>query len=231
MKKHTILFLHGALGTSHELKPLMEIMKGDGHDVLSFDFSGHGKKGKWPDEFRIDLFARDLESYLKTHQCSEIKVFGHSMGGFVALYYQAFFENSPIEQIFTYGTKFNWEADAVKKEILHLNPDHLAEKFPDHATALKERHGERWKVLLQATAHMIEHLEKLDGLTKEDLSDIKIPVTLMLGDQDRTVTSEETQLTKDWLQNGAMKTISHSKHDLERSNLKEIAQVIIGALD
>lgn len=230
MIKQSVLFLHDALGTSGDLRPLMDIIKEQGHEVLSFDFSGHGKSSPWPDEFRIDLFARQLETFLKSHQLRDVVIFGHSMGGYIALYHAANFENSPVSRIFTYGTKFNWGPETVAKETLALNPDTLAERYPEQVKLLHAKHGDRWKVLMLSTTHMIHHLEKLDGLTREDLADVMVPVTLMLGDQDRMVTSEETTSTKGKLREADLKTISHSKHDLERANLKEIAQVILGAL-
>lgn len=231
MKKHPILFLHGALGSAQDMKPLMDLIKAEGHEVYSFDFSGHGKSAVWPNEFRIDLFARDLETYLKKQKLTSISIFGHSMGGYVALYHKVNYEDSPITHIFTYGTKFNWGPETVSKELPNLNPEQLLARFPEHAKLLASKHGERWKILMRSTAHMIQNLEKLDGLTKEDMGDIQIPVILMLGDQDRMVTSEETNTTKAWLHHVNLKTISHSKHDLERANLKEITQVMLEALD
>jgi hypothetical protein len=53
----------------------------------------------------------------------------------------------------------------------------------------------------------------------------------MIGDQDRVITSEETHLTTSWLRNGIVKTISHSKHELERSNLKEMASTIMDNIE
>lgn len=224
--KQPILFLHGALGTADDMSPLMTILRERGHEALSFSFSGHGKSAADPAQFRIDLFANDLEKFIKQNNLKAPVVFGYSMGGYVALYHKANFEDSPIRKIFTYGTKFNWSEKAVSKELPMLNPVHLMEKFPHFAGALKEKHGERWKSLLLSTAHMMQNLERLDGLTREDMSDIDIPVVLILGDQDRMVTTEETLLTSSWLHHAQLKTISHSKHELERSNLREIADVI-----
>jgi esterase/lipase len=226
----TILFLHGALGSSQDLKPLMEYFNNKGFDLLTFEFSGHGKGTLWPQEFRIDLFARDLEDYIKKHSLTDLTVFGYSMGGYVALYHMANFEDSPISSIFTYGTKFNWSSSSVSKELPLLNSEHLIEKFPEFVEKLAVKHGDRWKLLVHSTAHMIQNLEKLDGLTREDVEDIMIPVTLMLGDQDRMVTSEETNSTSEWLKHSEVRTISHSKHELERSNLKEISQIILEKL-
>lgn len=224
--KPSILFLHGALGTAQDMNPLMNLMQERGFTTYSFNFSGHGKNAAEPSEFRIDLFARDLEAFLKQQKIENPVVFGYSMGGYVALYHKANYEDSPIKMIFTYGTKFNWSENAVSKELPMLNPDHLLEKFPHFAEMLQDKHGERWKQLLRSTAHMMQHLERLDGLTREDMSDIDIPVILILGDQDRAVTSEETHLTSSWLHHSQIKTISHSKHELERTNLREIADTI-----
>lgn len=224
--KPSILFLHGALGTAQDMNPLMTLMQERGFTTYAFNFSGHGINAADPAEFRIDLFARDLETFLKKHKLENIVIFGYSMGGYVALYHKANFEDSPIKMIFTYGTKFNWSENSVSKELPMLNPDHLLEKFPHFAEMLQDKHGERWKQLLRSTAHMMQNLERLDGLTREDMSDIDIPVVLILGDQDRAVTSEETSLTSSWLHHSQIKTISHSKHELERTNLREIADTI-----
>ncbi len=233
MDKHhkPILFLHGALGVSKDLASLMEYMADKGHDTYTFDFSGHGSKTRWPDEFRIDLFARELEKYIKDHKLDDVILFGYSMGGYVALYYAANFPTATISHLVTYGTKFNWSENAVSRELPMLDPDHLKEKFPSLADVLQDKHGERWKPLLRSTAHMMQNLEKLDGLTREDLHDVDVPVTFILGDQDRMVSSEETHLTASWLHHAQVKTLTHSKHELERSNLRELAEIIDKAVN
>ena len=231
-KKSTpIIFLHGALGVAKDLTPLMELMTEKGYSTLSLNFAGHGVGAQNPAEFRIDYFARELDTFIKQHQLKNPIVFGYSMGGYVALYHKANFEDSPISQIVTYGTKFNWSEKAVARELPMLDPDHLLEKFPQFANSLKEKHGDTWKYLLRSTAHMMQNLEKLDGLTKADLGEVHIPVTLILGDQDRMVSTEETGLTASCLKHAQVKTLAHSKHELERSNLRELAEIIFETLE
>ena len=207
----------------------MELFSSRGLDVRSFNFSGHGINAPAPHEFRIDLFARDLEAFL-VNLNKEVVIFGHGLGGYVALYHQANFESTLIKKIFTYGTKFNWSEKSVSKEIIMLSPEFILEKHPQVATMLKERHGEGWRHLMRSTAHLLQNLEKLDGLTKEDVSDIPIPVVLIIGDQDRVVTKEETALMNSWLRKCETKVISHSKHELERANLKEITETVLNLL-
>lgn len=227
-ERHTILFLHSALGVASDMQPLMTVMAEKGFKTSSFNFAGHGVGSIFPEEFRIETFAKELEKHIHDQNLKNVIIFGHSMGGYVALFHKAHFENSPISMIFTYGTKFNWTEQSVVRELPMLNPEYLQEKFPSFAEILKKKHGEdRWKHLLRTTAHMMQNLERIDGLTREDLSEVEIPVILMLGDQDRMVSTEETGLTKSWLSHGEIRTIAHSKHEIEKANLKEIAGVML----
>ena len=226
--KPTILFLPDILGTSQELNPLMDIIKEKGFETLTFNFAGHGKVGSMPNEFRIDFFARELEQFCKNHQ--NLIVFGHGLGGYIALYHKANFEDSPLRYIFTYGTKFNWSEEAVLKEIPLLDPDYLRERSPLVIQNLMEKHGDNWKQLLKSTAHMFQNLERLDGLSKEDLNDIDIPVTLILGDQDHSVSNEEMQLTKGHIPHSKVRFIGHSQHDLDKTNLNELSKVLLEEL-
>lgn len=227
MKKSPIIFLHAALGVEGDMSPLMDIFRQRDYEVYSFNFSGHGVNSSETQEFRIDLFAHDLDSFIKKNNLHRPIVFGHSMGGYVALYHKSNIEDSSLSCIFTYGTKFNWNEKTLPKELPLLDPDYLTEKYPQVVETLKTKHGQRWKHLLLSTAHMIQNLEKLDGLTKEDFGSIDIPVMLILGDQDRVVSFEETSNVNSFLKFGQMKTVSHSKHELERSNIKEIANLIL----
>lgn len=224
--KTPIILLHSALGTSNDLNELETHLREEGLNPLSFTFSGHGHNPKEAKEFRIDFFANELDLFIKNNKLESPIVFGHSMGGYVALYHKANYEDSPVKAIYGHGVKFNWTEQAVLKELPMLNPEHLEKNFPQQVENLIQKHGTNWKQLLRQTAHMIQNLEKLDGLTKEDLNDITIPVYLLLGDQDRMVTSEETTLTANSLPRGYVKTISHSKHDIQRANIKEIAEIL-----
>lgn len=183
------------------------------------------------DEFRVEQFARELDEYIKKNELSSTYVFGHGLGGYVALFHKANFDDSVVKKIYTYGTKFNWSESTVSKELQMLNPDLVLEKFPQLVTLLKKKHGDKWRWVLQSMAHLIQNLEKLDELTQEDLTEINVPVTLMLGDQDRVVSTEETQTAKNHLKLADIHIIAHSKHEIERANLKEISKIILNDLN
>ncbi|HLT21907.1 MAG TPA: alpha/beta hydrolase [Bacteriovoracaceae bacterium] len=227
--KKTLILLHAELGIKEDLDPLKDLLK-DKLDVHTFTFSGHGNMPA-ADEFRVEQFARELDEYISSHKLDAPYVFGHGLGGYVALFHKANFEHSNIEKIFTYGTKFNWSDNSIAKELPLLNPDLVLEKFPQVMSLLKKKHGDKWRWVLQSMAHLLQNLEKLDELTSEDLGEINIPVTLMLGDQDRVISTEETQSAKSHLRWADIQIIAHSKHEIERANLKEISKLILNDLN
>ena len=224
MKKNLIL-LHAELGIKEDLQPLKELLE-EHLSVHTFTFSGHGNIPS-QDEFRVEQFSNELSQFIEKNNIESPYVFGHGLGGYVALFNKANDEDSPIKKIFTYGTKFNWSPAVVAKELPLLDPEVVQEKFPHLAALFKKKHGDKWRWLLQSMAHLLQNLHKLDEITAEDLSDINVPVTLMLGDQDRVVSSEETQMAKKNLKLAEIQIIAHSKHELERANLKEISRIIM----
>lgn len=56
----------------------------DGHRVLAPDLSGHGDSGR-RDEYALETWARELLAVAAAESTAPAVIFGHSMGGFVAL--------------------------------------------------------------------------------------------------------------------------------------------------
>lgn len=225
MSKKTFLLLHGALATQSEMLPLKDLLSEKGHEVFHFTFSGHGKDSSIK-EFRIETFAQDIEEFIEKHQLSQVHLFGYSMGGYAALYYQVNAENPKASAITTYGTKFDWSEESIRKEIPKLDPELIAAKVPHFKEKLIESHGENWEKVLSNTAHMMEHLEKLDGLTEVDLNSIEIPVVLMLGEEDKMVSKSETQKAASSIKKSAVLPVANSPHDFSRADLNFIVNFL-----
>lgn len=225
MTKMTFLLLHGALATESEMVSLKEKLIEKGHEAYSLTFSGHGKDSKLS-EFRIEKFAQDIEQFIDEKHLSHVHLFGYSMGGYAALYYLAHAENPKASSITTYGTKFDWSEASIKKEIPKLDPQMITEKVPAFKEKLKILHGDNWEKILSNTAHMMEHLEKLDGLTAIDLESISIPAVLMLGENDKMVTTAETETTANQLPKATMLKVPASPHDFAKVDLNFIVNFL-----
>jgi pimeloyl-ACP methyl ester carboxylesterase len=217
-----LILLHGALETSKVMAPLQKILS-ESFRCHTLSLAGHGAPGAWPDPFRIETFVEQLDEYLVQQQLKSVTVVGHSMGGFIALSHLAFVESSPISRVVCYGTKFDWSEKTVAGMLAQLHPENEA-----LMAFLKQEFGDQANRLLASTTHMMSHLERLDGLHPNDLSEIQATVDLVWGDKDKVVTLSETELTASLMPNAQVHILKESRHEMDRCDISALAAIVAG---
>jgi pimeloyl-ACP methyl ester carboxylesterase len=228
--KHLIL-LHGAIGSQEQLDPLAEMLTT--HFVLHrLTFSGHGGMAS-ADDFSMEQFAKELLLYVQSlppeERVAGVGVFGYSMGGYVALL-AAHQQPALFSAVVTLGTKWHWDAAIAEKETSMLNPEKIETKIPFFAAQLAKRHAPNdWKELLHKTAQMLLGLGNHNLVTQLDFSGLQIPVWLLVGDRDTSVTLQETKEMQARLPKGAMGVLPLSAHPVEKVNLRLLYQMILQA--
>lgn len=212
---NTILLLHGAIGSSEQLKPLASILQEEGFDPKLFDFIGHGGR-EIPDSFSIDLFAMELLNWMDDNGFSHVNIFGYSMGGYVALYLARHYPER-VGKIMTLASKLAWDVPTAEKEMKMLNPEKIAEKIPKFAQALGQRHAPQdWKLVLNRTAEMMKDMGENSPLREDDFRSIKHEVRMMVGDRDTMVSIEETVMVYRLLNNGSLSVLPVTPHPIEQ---------------
>lgn len=224
--KH-LLLLHGAIGAKDQLQPLADLLKND-FTVHLFNFSGHGGKPFAQEPFSIEAFANELQDYLSMKGIEQTSVFGYSMGGYVALYlakqHPQFFS-----EIITLATKFCWDETVAAKEAAMLNADIILEKVPMFAEQLKQRHEPNdWKLVLNKTKAMLLQMGKENPLQLSDYTTIEQPALLLLGDNDKMVTRDETEVVQKALPNSSLQLLEQTAHPIEKANSTVLADIIRG---
>ena len=221
----TILLLHGAIGSKSQYTPLTAALA-DKFDVHALDFEGHGEQPDGGRPFRMQHFVENVISYMDDHQITQADLFGHSMGGYVALLLAA---QSPerVGRVFTLGLMFNWTPEVAQQLLRNLNATKIKEKVPHFAAALEERHSAiGWEENMAKSAEMTLDLGQSHTLTHELLATIQHPVIVSLGDRDRSTTLEESAAAAKVLPNGALQVFPNTQHPLERINVPMIAHAI-----
>lgn len=218
-----LLLLHGALGYGGQfdaIKPLLE----KGFKLFTPTFSGHSGTNV-PEQLSIHNYALEISEYIHQNIKGEVNVFGHSMGGYVALYMAA--NNlAPIHKIMTLGTKQLWSPEIAKGETRMLNSEKLKEKVPAFAKHLEKIHGSNWELLCQKTADMLVDMGDNPPLTNESYSKIKTPVQLGIGDSDKMVSLEETIEVYRKLGNARLLVMPSTPHPYEQVNTERLAYKI-----
>jgi len=220
-----LLLLHGAIGSSGQLKPLANKLT-EKYIVHTLDFRGHGGNEIPQEDFSISLFANDVLKWMQQNSITQTDIFGYSMGGYVALYL-ARHHPEKIGRIITLATKFNWTPDGAKQEATMLDPVKISEKLPAFADTLSKRHAPSdWKVVLTKTAKMMVDMGETNVLTDEDFKLIHHPVTVSVGELDKMVTIDETTHISRLLKNGTLKILTGTKHPLEAVNIDDLTGII-----
>lgn len=208
-----LILLHGALGHSDIFKPYLETLSS--YFVIHTPLlSGHGDTELPAEGISIEKYTQELATYCKDNDLTDVSIFGHSMGGYVALCY-AMTNPENVNSIMTLGTKFDWTEEQALKESKMLNPDAILEKVPQYAQLLEAQHGSKWKQLLPAIADLMVNLGKNPPL-KNDVTGIKIPVQIMVGDKDNMVTLEESKNVYGNLPNAKLAVLPDTKHPMDK---------------
>ncbi|MGR3856188.1 alpha/beta fold hydrolase [Chryseobacterium indologenes] len=208
-----LILLHGALGHSDIFKPYLNVLSSyfTVHTPL---FSGHGDLELPEGGLNIKKYVEELSEYCKVNHLTDVSIFGHSMGGYVALCYTM--ENPEnVNSVITLGTKFDWTEEQALKESKMLNPDVILEKIPQYAQLLESQHGTKWKQLLPGIADLMIDLGKNPPL-ENNFATITTPVQIMVGDKDNMVTLEESSRVYRSLPNAKLAVLPDTKHPIDK---------------
>ena len=209
-----LILLHGALGHSDIFKPYQERLS-TYFNIYTPLFSGHGNVELPENGITIEKYTQELAEFIEKENLEDVYIFGHSMGGYVALCY-VLKDPKKVNSIMTLGTKFDWTEEQALKESKMLNPDVIAEKVPKYAEQLEIQHGSQWKQLLPAIAEMMISLGKNPPLKSEILATIEIPIQIMVGDKDNMVSLEESIEVYKSIPNAKLAVLPDTKHPMEK---------------
>ena len=210
-----LILLHGALGHSDLFNPYLNALS-ESFNVYTPLFSGHGNTELPTNGITIEKYIQELSEFIEEKNLEDVCIFGHSMGGYVALCY-ALENPEKVNSVMTLGTKFDWTEEQALKESKMLNPDIIIEKIPKYAELLESQHGSKWKKLLPEIAEMMISLGKNPPLHDEVLKNIEIPVQIMVGDQDNMVMIEESTAVYRKIIKGKLSVLPNTKHPLEKA--------------
>jgi pimeloyl-ACP methyl ester carboxylesterase len=208
--------------------PLQAELQKTSSNVHVFDFPGHGGKD-FPDApFSMHLFAESVVRWMDENELQKVNIFGYSMGGFVALYLAKHFPDR-VEKIITLGTKLEWDHFIANDMARMIDAEKIALKAPVLADALDKLHQpNHWKEVLHRTTELFLNLGSEPALLPKDFSEIKHEILLLLGDQDRMVTAEETTDTQKRLANSRFELLTETPHPIEQANPILLAQLASG---
>ncbi|CAG0999759.1 3-oxoadipate enol-lactonase 2 [Burkholderiales bacterium] len=216
-----LLLLHGALGSSAQFAAWLPQLE-ERYTVSCLDFEGHGKAARPERPFRLEHFVENVFAFLDTHDIAQTRVFGHSMGGFVACL-AALEQPQRFLHISTLGTKFRWDTSTAAREVPKLDPDTIARKVPQLAAALAQRHGDDWQTVVRRSAELLQHLGEVGEFRDAALARIRTPMRILVGERDNMVSVAETRAAAICLPQAECRVLPDTPHPIEQVALASLA--------
>lgn len=209
---HTI-FLHGALGSAAQFQGIANQLKHP-ESYQAINLPGHGGL-PLPASFSLQMFGEAVAQSMIT----PVRLFGYSMGGYVALYV-AWKYPELVSEVIILNTKLQWTPDIAQRMQGMMNSDKIEAKAPQMATTFAAAHApEDWKQVARLTSILMHGFGEGNGLQEQQLREIACPVHILRGSADMVVSAEECQHVLSLLQQGSYHEIINSGHLLEQVDL------------
>ena len=79
----TYLLLHGAMRGAWLWHKIVPILEKNGHRAIAYDLPGHGKRAAERSNQNMSDYVRDVLSFIKAKDLSDLVLVGHSMSGII----------------------------------------------------------------------------------------------------------------------------------------------------
>lgn len=222
-----LVLLHGALGASSQLDLLAAPLQSR-FTVHHLEFEGHGVTPFRGRPFRMEHFAESVIEFLDTNAIENTMLFGYSMGGYVGVHLAAE-RPDRIARVATLGTKYRWDPATAAREVARMDPAVILEKVPRFAGILAARHENAggWEAVLARTADLLRDLGDHPLLSDARLRSITVPVRVIVGERDTTVSIEESLAVARALGDGSLTVLPDTPHPIEQVDLSDLVPVLM----
>lgn len=221
-----IIFIHGFPFNKSMWNKQVKALKNN-YRVIAYDVRGHGNSDAGTGDFSIELFANDLLSLMDSLKINKAMLCGLSMGGYIAL---NAIENYPdrFDALILSDTNCISDTPEVKekrmKTIESIKKDGV-EKFADESmnnffaseslsTKIEEIAAVREMIVNTSRQTLYKTLrafyERKETCSR--LSDINVPVLIMVGKEDKITPPAAAQLMNEKIKDSLLSIIEHAAH-------------------
>jgi pimeloyl-ACP methyl ester carboxylesterase len=236
-----ILLLHGGNQSSHSWD-LVSLHLSDRYHVFALDQRGHGDS-EWNREqdYSIDSMVGDAVAFIADQQLRDPIVFGHSMGGRIALTMAT--EHPALARalvIVDVGPEISAEGSKtiqhfvvhnVEFDDLEIFLDNVQKYDPFRTRALIER-TVKYNMLRRADGKYISKVDhrriplRNSELTLDHVRTLKCPVLVLRGAESNILEPEAAMRFVDALPNGRLVTVPKCGHNVHSGNTPGFLEAI-----
>jgi len=217
------IFLHGALGSAAQFDTLFRLLPTSANNK-ALNLPGHGGL-PINASYSLPLFSEALLHEIKITSRNPVRLFGYSMGGYVALYFARKYPDL-VSEVVLLNSKLEWSPEIAARMQGMMNPEKIEAKAPLMAENLAAAHApEDWKTVARQTSALLHDFGQGRGLPETAFGQIACPVRILRGENDAVVGAAECLHVLSLLKQGTYQEIRDSGHLMEQVNLMELIQI------
>jgi 3-oxoadipate enol-lactonase len=230
-----IIFIHG-LALNKDMWSRQEDALKNEYRVIAYDVRGHGKSQMGKEEFSIELFADDLIHFMDMLEIDQTALCGLSMGGYIVLRAMEKYPERFTALILSDTQCIADSAEARERRMKAIEDIQQNGKVPFADQNAKNlfspesfttRKGEIEAVKAMTTNMQAEAIcQTLNALANRDetcsrLNEIKIPVLILVGKDDKFTPPERSQFMHSKIKNSELHIIDRAAHLSNVENAEE----------
>jgi pimeloyl-ACP methyl ester carboxylesterase len=229
----SLIFLHGAMGTSQVWKPYIPILSNDFNIILP-DLRGHGKTENLSKKIDLYLMADDIAALIDALKLDKPFLCGWSTGGDIGLDIAMRYPDCVSRLIVGGVTLRVTEAAIATLKAMGLegpgqiNFEQAEKAIPQLTEVWKKDHSQspsHWKELLtQVSFEMINPTLP----AKDDLKQINVPTLIIWGDRDQFLPVEDAVELYRLIPNAQLAVVPNADHFITRTNVMLFAELVKG---
>lgn len=221
-----IIFIHGFPFNKSMWNAQVEALENT-FRVISYDVRGHGSSDQGQEVFSIELFVEDLICLMDALKIENAALCGLSMGGYIALNAVEHYARR-FNAIILCDTNCMADTPEVKvkrmKSIVSIKKNGVEkyaeeslsnlfspESFSTMKVEIAEAHEMIIKTSVESICNTLNALSLRIG-TCDKLSEITVPVLIMVGKKDKITPSSAAQLMHEKIKGSILHIISHASH-------------------
>ncbi len=221
-----VIFIHGFPFNKSMWNMQVEALK-DNYRVIAYDIRGHGNSDAGNGDFSIELFVKDLLCLMDALNIGKTTLCGLSMGGYIAL---NAIENYPgrFDALILSDThciadtpeakeKRMKAIESIRKNGVEKYADETIKNLfaPESFTTRKEEVASVSEMIVETSEQSLCNTLLALSVREETCSklpEIKVPVLIMVGKEDKITPPAAAQLMHEKIKNSLLRIIEHAGH-------------------
>lgn len=236
-----IIFIHGFPFSKEMWNKQMEALR-EKFRVISYDIRGHGNSWSGTDDFSIELFVKDLLALMDALEIEKVSLCGLSMGGYISL---KAMENHPyrFDKLILCDTSCKADSPEAKEKrikaidgilengVEQFAADSLKNFFAQESFITKKEVIEEVREIMVSTSEK-SIIKTLIALSKRKetcstLWKIKVPVLILVGEEDTITPPEAAQFMNEEINGSEMSVIEKAGHLSNLENPEQFNEQLI----